>query len=265
MGNLRGGYYYNSPVFLIGIAAVVFNMAVLHGGGLVPALHPKQSRLPDGGSVIALPHIRVLEDIAGKPLVELRRVRLYGLLHIQHKGQLLIFHLQRPERLIGRHLVFRNDCGDIIAVIADMAVEQMPVRHILMSRVHGPRMTCRWKRKVRHIKAGQHLDHPVNGLRRRGVNGAHKAVGDLCVLHPQIQSPGGHPVLIILRAARYLIIGVHTAHRLADRCAHGASLLFRIDLSGKYWIYYKKKHRGDGFEDRLRSAGGRQCPPLRQQ
>ena len=39
MGNLGGGHHYDPPCLLIGKAAVIFNVAVLDRGGVVPALH----------------------------------------------------------------------------------------------------------------------------------------------------------------------------------------------------------------------------------
>ena len=55
------------------------------------------------------------------------------------------------------------------------------------------------ERDVRHIKAGQHLHHAVDGLRRRGVDGLHKAVSDLGVFDAHIQRPGGHPIRPLCR------------------------------------------------------------------
>ena len=75
-----------------------------------------------------------------------------------------------------------------------MPVEQMPVGHVLMARIHRPRMTRRWERMLRHVEAGQHLHHAVDGLRRRRIHGLYKAVCDLRVLDPDVQSTGRHPV-----------------------------------------------------------------------
>ena len=58
--NLRGGNDDDAPVFLVGIAAVVFNVAVLHGGGIVPALDLDESGLLNGLLIISLADIRVL-------------------------------------------------------------------------------------------------------------------------------------------------------------------------------------------------------------
>ena len=104
----------------------------------------------------------MLEDISGIILVDLRCVRLHGLLNVQHEGQFLVLHLQRPDTLHGRHLVLRDDHSHIVAVVADMAVQQVAVRHILMTGVHGPGVARRGKGNIRYVKTGQHLHHAVD-------------------------------------------------------------------------------------------------------
>ena len=95
------------------------------------------------------------QDIAGELLVNLGRVGLHGLLHIQHKGKLLILHLQRPDALHGGHLILRHHHGHIVAVIADMAVQQQPVGHILMAGVRGPGVSRRgeWAGRARQSRS----------------------------------------------------------------------------------------------------------------
>ena len=124
---------------LIGEAAVVFNVAVLDSGGVVPALHPDQARLLDGGLIVASADICVLQNIAGAVLVDLWGIRLHGLLHVQNEGQLLILHLQRPDGLSGSYLVLRDDGGDVVAVIPHVTVQQQPVRHVLVGGICGTR------------------------------------------------------------------------------------------------------------------------------
>ena len=233
MGDLGGGHHHHPAVFLIGVAAVVLNMAVLDGRGIIPPLHLDEPRLLNDGGVVALPHVRVLEDISGIILVELGRVRLHGLLNVQHEGQLLVLHLQCPDALHGRHLVLRNDHGHIVAVVADMAVQQVAVRHILMTGVHGPGVARRGKGNIRYVKTGQHLHHAVDGLRRRCIHGLHEAVGDLRVFDPDVQSTGRHPVLVVFCAAGHLIKGIHTGHAFSYCYAHGASLLLSLILTDR--------------------------------
>ena len=233
MGDLGGADHHYPAVFLVSVAAVVLNVAVLDRGGLIPALHFNQTRLLNGGGIVALADVRVLEDISGIILMDLRRIRLHGLLNVQHEGQFLVLHLQRPDALHGRHLVLRDDHGHIVAVVADMAVQQVAVRHILMTGVHGPGVARRGKGNIRYVKAGQHLHHAVDGLRRRRIHGLHEAVGDLRVLDPDVQSTGRHPVLVVFCAPGHLIKGIHTGHAFSYCYAHGASLLLSLILTDR--------------------------------
>ena len=209
VGDLGGRHHHDAPVLLVGKAAVVFDVAVLHGGGVVPALHLDESRLLNGGLVIALADVGVLQDIVGAVLVYLGGVGRHGLLRVQHEGQLLILHLQRTDALHGGDLVLRNDHGDIVAVVPHMAVQQVAVRHVLMAGVHGPGVARRGEAVLRHVEAGQHLHHAVDGLRRGCVNGLDVAVGDGGVLDAGVQRARGHPVLVVFRPPGGLVKGIH--------------------------------------------------------
>ena len=209
MGDLGGGHHHHAAVLLVGEAAVVLDVGVLHGGGVVPALHLDEPRLLDGGLIVALADVGVLEDVVGVSLVQLGRARLHGLLRVQHEGQLLVFHHQRADALHGGHLILGDDHGDIVAVVAHMAVQQIAVRHILMAGIHGPGMTRRGEAVLRHVEAGQHLHHALNGLRRGLVNGLDVAVGDGGVLDAGVQRARRHPILVIFRPPGSLVKGVH--------------------------------------------------------
>jgi len=185
-------------------------MAVLHGGGVVPALHLDKARLLDGSLIVALLHVGVLEDVVGELLMELGRTLLHSLLHVQHEGQLLIFHLQGADALHGGHLILGDDHRHIVAPIAHMAVQQVAVRHVLMAGIHGPGMARRGEGDIRHVKAGQHLHHAVDGLGGGGIHRLDEAVGDLRVLDADVQGVLGHLILIVFRPACRLVIGVHT-------------------------------------------------------
>ena len=188
---------------------MVFDVAVLHGGGVVPALYLDESRLLNGGLVVALADVGMLEDVAGERLVELGRGGLHRLLHVQHKGQLLILHPQCPDALHGGDLVLRNNHGDIVAVVPHVAVQQVAVRHVLMAGVHGPGVSRRGEAVLRNVEARQHLHHAVDGLRRGCVNGLDVAVGDGGVLDAGVQRARGHPIFIVFRPPGRLVKGVH--------------------------------------------------------
>ena len=209
VGNLGGGHHGDAAVFLIGEAPVILNVAVLHRGGVVPALYLDEARLPDGGLIVALLHVGVLEDVVGKGLVELGRTGLHGLLGVQHQGKLLILHLQSPDALHGGHLVFRDDHGHVVAVVADVPVQKMPVRHVLVSRVHGPGVTGGGEGMLRHVEAGQDLYHAGDRLRSGLIHRLHEAVGNGGVLDAHIQRVPGHQILVIFGASGGLVKSVH--------------------------------------------------------
>ncbi len=101
---------------------MVFDMAMLNRGGIVPTLHFNKPRLLPGGLIVTLADIGMSQDIVGILLMDLGRPILHGLLHIQHKRKLFVRYLQRPNGLGRSHLVFRDDHRHLIAVVADMAV-----------------------------------------------------------------------------------------------------------------------------------------------
>ena len=216
--DLRGGDDRDAAVFLIGEAPVVFDVAVLHGGGVVPALHPDQARLLRSGLIVAFFHVRVLEDVVREVFVQLRRTRLHRLLRVEHERQFLVFDPQRAHALHGRDLVFRDDDGHIVSVIAHMPVEQMPVGHVLMARIHRPRMTRRWERMLRHVEAGQHLHHAVDLFGGGLVHGFDQPVRDLRVLDADIERLAGHQILIVFRSPGRLVKGVHAHLAFSDLC-----------------------------------------------
>ena len=164
--DLRGGNNDDASVFLVGVAAVIFNVAVLHGGGIVPALDLDESGLLDGFLIAALADVGVLQDIPREILVNERRAFFHGLLHVEHKRKLVVFDLERAHALHGRDLVLRDDDCDVVAVVAHVAVQEVAVCNVLMSRVHRPGVARRRKAVLRHIEAGQHLHDAWNGLRR---------------------------------------------------------------------------------------------------
>ena len=133
---LRGRDHSHAAIFLVGEAAVIFNMAVLDSRSVIPALNFDETRLLNRFFIITLRHGRVLQDVVREFFVELRRIRLHGLLHVKNERQLLILYFQRADTLGRRHLILRNYDGYVIAPVADMLVEQMPVSHVLMRRVH---------------------------------------------------------------------------------------------------------------------------------
>ena len=97
--DLRGTRHDQTTVFRVAEAAVVFNVAVLYGRRFVPALDLDEARLFDRLGVIARRCGRMLEDVVGERLVQLRRTGLHGLLHVQHERQHVVLDLQSAHAL----------------------------------------------------------------------------------------------------------------------------------------------------------------------
>ena len=237
VGNLCGADHHHPPRLLIGEAGVVLNVAVLDRWCIVPALDFDEAGLLPGGLIVPPADVGVAQDVVFVLLVELGRAVLHGLLHIQHKGQLLILNLQSPDALGRRHLVPGDDHRHLVAVVADVAVQEQPVGHILMAGVRGPGMTRRGKGDVRHVKTGQDLHHTGNCLRGGGVDGLHKTVGDGGVTDLHHQRLPAAEIVRVPGAARGLFPGVHPRDAFADALAHRESLLL-ICMIGKNRIYY---------------------------
>ncbi len=165
------------------------------------------------------------QNILGILFMDLRSAVLHGLLDIQHERQFLVLHLQRPDALHRRYLILRDDHGDLVAVVADMAVEKHPVRHILMMGVRGPGMARRGERMIRHVEARQHPHHAGDGLGLGGVDGLDKTVrnGGMTDLHHQGAAVA--QIVCILGPSGRLFIGIHPDYAFADAFAHRAALL----------------------------------------
>ena len=206
-------------------------MAVLHGGGVVPALHLDQAGLLPGGLVVSPAHIGVGQNVVPAALLNLRRAVLHGLLRVQNKGQLLVFHPDGPDSLGRGHLILRDDHRHLVAVIADMPVQQLSVRHILVAGVQRPRMPRRGKCDVWHIEAGQNLHHAGDGLRRRGVHGLYKAMGNGGMADFHDQRAAVTEVVHVLGTACGLFIGVHALYALADAFAHWVPSFFYYNFA----------------------------------
>ncbi|MPM74423.1 hypothetical protein SDC9_121411 [bioreactor metagenome] len=178
MRNLRARDDHQLAKLFLGIANVVFNMAMLDDWRIIPAFDFHETGFLNRFFKIADFIARVREDVVFKTVMQLRGAVLHRFLHIQHKGELFIFHLERADTLIRRNLILRDDHGDIVAVIAHVAIQKQPVRNVLMVRVGRPRMPGRGEGQIWHIKAGQHLDHAGNFFGGAGVDRLDHAVGD---------------------------------------------------------------------------------------
>ena len=213
--DLGGGDHDDLARLLIGVGHMVFNVAVLDGGGVVPLVHADEARFLDGLLIIALADLGVLQDIVGVFLVELGRAVLHGLLHVEDEGQLLIFHLDGTGSLCGSDLIFRHDCRHIVAVIAHMAVEQITVGHILMGGLHRPGMARRGIGDVGNVKAGEDPDHTGDLFRSADVYGFDDAMGDGGADDMGDQRSSVAKVVCVLCSAGSLVEGINTGYTFA--------------------------------------------------
>ena len=96
-----------------------------------------------------------------KPFVYLRRAVPHGLDGVKHEGKLFVFNLYGAYGLHCAYLVPRDHRGNIVPVVAHMAVEQKPVRNVLMMRIRAPGMPRRGERNIGHVKAGDYFHHAL--------------------------------------------------------------------------------------------------------
>ena len=217
MGYLGGSDHGKPAVLLVCKAAVVLYVAVLYGGRLIPALDLDKAGLLYSLGVVALLNGGVLEYVIRAAIVELWGAVLHGLLNVKHEGQLLVFHLQGADALIGGDLILGYNHGNVVAVVAHVAVKQKPVLYVLMPRVHAPGMAGGGKGYIRHVEAGEHLYDAGYFLRTGGIYILYEAVGDGGVLYAHIQRVARHTVLVVFGAAGHLVEGVHAHFTPADQ------------------------------------------------
>ena len=223
--NLSGGNQDNAACFHVSVNAVVFDVAVLNGGGVVPALDLDQTGLLDGLSVVALADIGVSQQVAGAGLVDLGSIGLQGLLGIQNEGQLLVLDLDGTQCLVSNDGILCDDDCDVVAVVADVLVQQLAVSDVLMMGVGGPGVTRGGESDVGNIEAGQDLDDAGHSLSGGGVDGLDEAMGDLGVQDLHDQRIAGQQVLNVLGAAGGLVIGIHADRAFAGVLVHVCILL----------------------------------------
>ena len=100
-----------------------------------------------------------------KAFVQLRRAVPHGLDGVKHEGKFFVFNLYGAYGLHCAHLVPRDHRGHIVPVVAHMAVEQKPVRNVLMMHIRAPWMPRRGERNIRHVKAGDYFHHALYPFR----------------------------------------------------------------------------------------------------
>ena len=194
-------------------------MAVLDDRRIVPALDLDQALLADSLLIVAVLIPGMGQDVVWILLMQLRRAVLHGLDLIKHERICLILHLDGPERLRGGNLVLRDNGRYIVAIIPNAIGQELPVRHILMVRIRGPRVAGGREPDVRHIEAGDDLHHALDRFRLGLVDAAHHPVGDRGVQNFCDQRVFTAKIVRVLRASRYLVECIDADDALSN--AHG--------------------------------------------
>ena len=223
--DLSGGNDDDTAVLHVSVCTVVLDVAVLNGGGVVPALDLDQAGLLDGLSVVTLADIGVSQQVAGAVLVDLGSIGLQGLLGIQNEGQFFVLSLDQTDSLSSCNSVLCDDDCNIVAVVTNVLVQQLAVSNVLMVRIGGPGMAGGGEGDVGDIEAGQDLHDAGHSFSGGGVDGLDEAVGDLGVQDLHHQSIAGQQVLNVLGAAGGLVIGIHADGAFAGVLVHVCILL----------------------------------------
>ena len=103
-----------------------------------------------------------------------------------------------------------DDNGNVIAPIANMLIQQKPVRHVLMRWVHRPRMSGCRERAVRHVKAGQDFDNSGDFFRRLRIDLLYIAMRDFRMFDAHVKCFRRDHIFIILRPAGHFIEGIYS-------------------------------------------------------
>jgi hypothetical protein len=137
MRDLSRGDDYSPAAFTVCIADKVFDVAVLHRLGLVPALYSGETRLLYCLFDVSGVDLCMSQDIVREFLVQLRSPVLNGLLGIEHERKFLVLYalFENPQRLCRGYFVFRYDSADIVTVEQRMLRHDETVRNILMVRI----------------------------------------------------------------------------------------------------------------------------------
>ena len=147
--------------------------------------------------------------------VQLRRAVLHCLKLIKDEGKLLILHLYLAHCLNGGYLVLCYNGGDIVAIIAHMAIKKKPVRHVLMVRVGAPRMPRSRERYIRHVEAGDYFHHAWHLFSLARIYAFNIAVRDGGAHHLYYKRRTVGKIVGIFCASCYLVRRVYALYALS--------------------------------------------------
>ena len=132
-------------------------------------------------------------QIAAHVLVDADGIGLHGFFDRQHRGQLLVFHMDERGRLRGCQLVVRHDERHVVADIANLLfAEDVPVAEIAAGA------------DLRHVGAGEHAEHARQRQRLRGVDREDVGMGVRADDQPRPDRAVGSVVARVFRGARHL-------------------------------------------------------------
>ena len=110
------------------------------------------------------------QDVVRALLVNHRCPFFLGFQGVQDEGVFLILYFQGTDGLVGGHVVFCDNGGNIIAVVADVLVQYFAVSDILPGRIGCPRMAGCRECNVGDIETSEDFDDSFDLLRLRCID-----------------------------------------------------------------------------------------------
>ena len=229
--DLRGGDDRHPVSLRIGVADKVFDVTVLHRLGGVPLVDTDETGLLFGLLIIAGTGRGVIQEIPGEILLDLRRTFLQRLERVENEGQLFVFDFDEPGSLRGRDLVLRDDGAHVVTVIADVLVQQLSVRGILVGRIGRPRMACGRETDIGDVKGREDPDDSRNFFRLVDIDLAYETVRDSRADDPDDQRIFAAEVVRILCAPGHLVECIDSRDALSNVCHVRCPLSFLGDFA----------------------------------
>ncbi len=207
----------------VGVGRLVFQMAMLHGGRAVLALDDEIG-FGQGLFQPAVDFERVLfEEVALRidGGLDERGVRRKGAFRRGHDGQRIVTYLDQRGGLARRQLVASHHHGHLVAVIAHVARQKLPVGHIPARGVHRIGVPGGGKEAVRHVVGGEDRLHAGQRQGFGRVDGRNHAVRDAAAHKDGVPHPGEAQIVGVAGPARHLGFGIQPLFGLSD--GHAAS------------------------------------------
>ena len=141
------------------------------------------------GRLVALGVVGGLRQLLGAQVgVQHRGGVGHRLLHVQHRGQLLVLDLDQVEGVLGDVRVGRADGGDRVAAEDQLLVGEQEAAQPAQRRQAADRRDDAVA-GVRQVRRGEHGEHALERLRLRGVDADQARVGDGAALDASVEHP----------------------------------------------------------------------------